>query len=149
MNMVEETMYEETIYESNINLVIFDLDDTLICTRTSKFLYDVEKLLKTLKDNGYKIGMASYNPYADYVLKKRNLYDYFDFIEYEDWRFKKILDLKENMIKTILEKANTKPEHSLFIDDQVLCIETARTLGLKTYIYTGEDMNNIIEELVI
>lgn len=132
-----------------INLIVFDLDDTLICAKTKVFLYDVENLLIRLKENGYKLALASYNPYADTVLRKRRLYHYFDFIEYEDWRFQDELDMKENMLKTILKKSNVEAERILFIDDQIRFVEKAKMLGLKTHVYTyGMDMNQILPEII-
>lgn len=134
---------------TKFNLIVFDLDDTLICARTKVFLYDVENLLISLKNEGYKLALASYNPYADDVLKKRRLYHYFDFIEYEDWRFQDELDMKENMLKTILRKSNVEAEKILFIDDQIRFIEKAQMLGLKTHVYRyGMDMNQILPELI-
>ena len=133
----------------SINLIVFDLDDTLICTRTKLFLYDVENLLIRLKKDGYKLAVASYNPYADNVLRKKRLYHYFDFIEYEDWRFQETIDMKEKMLKTILEKSNIEAEKILFIDDQIRFIEKAKMLGLKTHFYKyGMDMNQIMPQLI-
>lgn len=133
----------------SINLIVFDLDDTLICTRTKLFLYDVENLLIRLKNDGFKIALASYNPYADDVLKTKRLYHYFDFVEYEDWRFQDELDMKENMLRTILKKSNVEAQNILFIDDQIRFVEKAKMLGLKTHVYRyGMDMNQILPELI-
>lgn len=133
----------------NIGFIVFDLDDTLVCTKTNIFLFDVERLLFRLKQYGYTLGVASYNPYADKVLKKKGIHHYFDYIEYEDWRFQEKLDMKERMLKTILNKANVNPDNTLFIDDQIRFLETAQSLGINTHFYEcGMDMNETISCLL-
>lgn len=135
--------------EKSIKLIVFDLDDTLICAKTKIFLYDVRNLLFHLKNDGFKLALASYNPRADKVLIDAELDHFFDFIEYEDWRFKDYLDMNENMLKTILQKSKIDAERTLFIDDQARFVEKAKTLGLKTHVYEyGVDMNKVIPNLV-
>ena len=114
----------------NISFVIFDLDDTLLCKRTGLLFDNVRDILQRLKNMGLIIGLASYNAHADRILEKHKIKHFFDFIEYEDTRYLKYLDMKKNMLCTILKKAGLPSDKCLFVDDQMRNLVTAKDLGM-------------------
>lgn len=114
----------------NISFVIFDLDDTLMCNKTGLLFDNVREILQRLKNMGLIIGLASYNAYADRVLEKHKIKHFFDFIEYEDTRYLKYIDMKKNMLCTILKKAGVPSDKCLFVDDQMRNLVTAKELGM-------------------
>jgi HAD superfamily phosphatase (TIGR01681 family) len=115
---------------SNISLIIFDLDETLICSKTRSLLYNVKDILQRLKNTGFIIGLASYNAYADRILEKHKIKHFFDYIEYEDTRGVKHLDMKKNMLNNIIHKSGIPSEECLFLDDQMRFLDTAKDLGM-------------------
>ena len=72
---------------NEIQLVIFDLDETIIKT-IGKDIYIYKYVIPVfeyLKLNNIKICLASYNPCAFSILMDLNLNHYFEIIEYEYW----------------------------------------------------------------
>ena len=115
---------------SNISFIIFDLDDTLICRHTGLLFYNVRNTLKKLKKMGFIIGLASYNAHAEKILEKHEIKHFFDFIEYEDTRYLKYLDMKKTMLNNIIKKSGISSEECLFLDDQMRFLDTAKDLGM-------------------
>lgn len=113
----------------SISFVIFDLDETLVCPRRG-LLENVTCILDKLKNKGYVLGIASYNPYAERVLHKYDIKHYFDYIEYEDYRKQQRIDMKERMLSNILMQSKVPSEKVLFVDDQVRFLNTAKKLGM-------------------
>jgi HAD superfamily phosphatase (TIGR01681 family) len=111
-----------------ITCIIFDLDETLVCS-TNGLMDNVTDILKNLKHQGFTLGLASYNTCAPSVLEEYDLQKYFEYIEYEDWRYHGI-DMKERMLNSILARSNIPSENCLFVDDQKRFLKTARKLGM-------------------
>lgn len=65
---------------AHIDLVIFDLDETLIDWVHGKLFPDVPYVLKGLRKAGYKVALASYNSAADQMLRKFGIRHYFDWV---------------------------------------------------------------------
>lgn len=114
---------------SNIELIIFDLDDTLFCLRNRELFYDARVTLQRLKNNGYKIGLVSYNAKARAVLQSCGIHGLFDYVLCENWKICGI-DGKENMLRTIIQQSGVLPERTLFVDDQYRFLQTAQRLGM-------------------
>lgn len=115
---------------SNISFIIFDLDDTLICKDTRTLFYNIKNILKRLKKKGFIIGLASYNAHAGKILEQHNIKHFFDFIEYEDTRGLKHLDMKKNMLSKLLKQSCIPSNKCLFLDDQMRNLVTAKDLGM-------------------
>lgn len=115
---------------SNISFIIFDLDDTLICKRTRLLFCNVKEVLQRLKNTGLIIGLASYNAHADIILEKHKIKHLFDFVEFEDTRGKKDLDMKKNMLSKLLKQSCIPSNKCLFVDDQMRNLVTAKDLGM-------------------
>ena len=115
----------------DIKCIIFDLDYTLYNYNTEKLYDGIQDLLYALKNEGYIIALASYNAHAEYILKKYDIYKYFNHIEYENVMYYDYCDLddKKNMLESIIKKTCLNHNQLLFIDDQLCNIETAQSLG--------------------
>jgi HAD superfamily phosphatase (TIGR01681 family) len=113
-----------------IKFVVFDLDDTLVCTHKGELIGKVREVLHTLKVNGYLVGLASYNCQANEVLKKHDIECYFDVVVYENWKEK--FDMKCGMLQHMIIISNLPSHQILFLDDQERFLETARELGIRT-----------------
>lgn len=134
--------------QCDLEMVIFDLDDTLIKTYgKSIYVFNfVEALLKYLTSKKIKIGLASYNTNAKIILESLNLVKYFDIIEYEDWLIK--LDFKETMLKKIINETNIPCHKVLLIDDHPKCIDTAKYLGLNTSLIQHGNIKNCLKQYI-
>ena len=140
---------------NTIQLVIFDLDDTLYSSKNNALFHRVPSLLNTIKDCGCKIALASYNAYADDVLNKCGIIKSFDYIEFEDlvhsaqilktmqklcnkgvendWKWSTcVVNDKTSMLSNIIARSGVHPENTLFVDDQDRYIQAARKLGMRT-----------------
>ena len=115
---------------ANISFIIFDLDDTLICKKTRALFYNVKNMLQKLKYMGVVIGLASYNAHAEKILEQHNIKHFFDYIEYEDTRYLKKLDMKKNMLSKLLKQSGIPSNKCLFLDDQMRNLVTAKELGM-------------------
>jgi HAD superfamily phosphatase (TIGR01681 family) len=119
------------------SLVIFDLDETLMCNEGRMYTY-VEEMLKEIKANNMKIALASYNINGERQLKASGIIDYFDVIICEDWT-EETLDYKQRMLKEVLEVTNMTPADAIFFDDNMRNIETAEEMGIKSiHLEAGE-----------
>lgn len=118
----------------DIKCIIFDLDYTLYNYNTYKLYDGIQDLLYALKNEGYIIALASYNARAEYILKKCDIYKYFNHIEYENVMYYDYceLDDKKSMLETIIKKTCLNHNQLLFIDDQLSNIKTAQSLGFHT-----------------
>ena len=121
-----------------IKFVIFDLDNTLMCSKTERLYKDVVDILVELKNKNIKIALASYNAIADIVLQIHNIDMFFDYIFYEDSRTLSITkmnykyDYKEKMLTTLIKLTEIPPSQTLFIDDQTKNLVVASKMGIQT-----------------
>ena len=111
-------------YKNSIELVIFDLDETLIQHKQDGIYMHtyIEPILQYLKSNNIIIALASYNPSACKILYNLDIGEYFDMIESEYWEMR--YDFKEYMLKKIIEKTRVDINKILFIDDNYKMINT-------------------------
>jgi HAD superfamily phosphatase (TIGR01681 family) len=124
-------------------LIIFDLDSTLLNNYKCKLYDDVIYILDYLKNNKYKIALASYNINADEHLKRHNIFKYFDIIKFENWRKK--YDKKDNMLQQIVSESEIEPNDILFIDDNSEIVSWAESNDFNVYKVNGYKGINIKE----
>lgn len=141
----------------NLDLIIFDLDETLVDWTTQQLFPEVVQIITELKSSGYKLGLASYNGAAGQLLRNFGIYEMFDVIEYENVRnifSDKMFDDVENghpvcndnlwlrvlsgidkrdMLTSIITSLDIPSSRALFFDDQDRYINTAMSLGIKGY----------------
>jgi HAD superfamily phosphatase (TIGR01681 family) len=143
----------------NLDLIIFDLDGTLINWEEHNVFVGVHYILQSLKDAGYKLAIASYNQETKQCLLDLDINDYFDYVEYDKssylllheqlkaektfdlnllWQRTENMDDKRTMLENILTASKTSANKALFFDDQKRFINTAEELGIKGHL-VGKD----------
>jgi HAD superfamily phosphatase (TIGR01681 family) len=118
-------------------LVIFDLDGTLhshkdIFNDNATLKKEIYDMLDFLKKNGIKIALASLNSNASMYLKRYNIYEYFDYIEYKNWVA--FGDHKTDLFEYIQKKSNIPYNKMLFFDDRKHHLLEAYNLQMKNVI---------------
>lgn len=117
---------------TNIKLVIFDLDDTLI-TRNNEdeviLLPDTLLVLEFLKQQKIQIAIASHNKETLSILKQLGIYNYFDsIVAYHDNTY------KYSHVKSICKLLKTSYNETLFCDDfPINTLHVNSQLGTKIY----------------
>lgn len=90
-----------------------------------------EELLKTLKERGVKICLATSKPqeYSERILKNFGFEKYFDVII--GATFDGARSAKSDIIALALEKTGTKPENALMVGDRFYDVEGAHACGVR------------------
>lgn len=117
---------------TNIKLVIFDLDDTLI-TRNNEdeniLVPDTMSVLEYLKQQKIRIAIASHNNETLSIIKRLGIYNYFDTIAaYYDntWKY--------SHVKSICKLLKISYNETLFCDDFPMNTRYVNSqLGTKIY----------------
>lgn len=125
-------------------IAIFDLDDTL--WDGEKLFNDVKYILDTLKNNGVKLFIASYNLEAPLCCSCLTILDYFDEIIY-DRRLK-----KSEMVKKILDKfTDINESEVVFFDDNIHNIHDVKvnTAVSACHVTGGITWNNVKYDIVV
>lgn len=134
-------IFESEISIENYKVFVFDLDDTLYLHDVSieyreEYNIKIREFLKSLKDDGKIVCLATHNKSPYYYLHKMEIYGLFHEIIYEtkDVTSSKnsILEYtnKKDMIQEILEKTNVTNEDVVFFDDQSYNIDEVKSLGI-------------------
>jgi HAD superfamily phosphatase (TIGR01681 family) len=135
-------MFYDKYINKNCELVIFDLDGTLHSFNdlnnddNTVLKRDIIDILDTLKKKDIKIALVSLNYLAEEYLEKYNIHNYFDYIEYKNWRL--CGDFKTDLFKNISEKSKIPFQKMLFFDDRVSHCEEASLLNIKS-IYVNKN----------
>lgn len=75
--LAKQTIRNFSPIRQKVKLAIFDMDQILF----DETLYKgVENILEKLKQNNYKMAIASYNPYAEWLCDRYSITPYFDII---------------------------------------------------------------------
>lgn len=90
-----------------------------------------EELLKTLKERGVKICLATSKPqeYSEKILKNFGFEEYFDVVI--GATFDGALSAKSDIIALALEKTGSKPENALMVGDRFYDVEGAHACGVR------------------
>jgi len=99
---------------SNIDLYIFDLDETLVrwANGEPQLFTDVKMILDWIFNTKCKIVLATYNRWAEHYLEKFELTQYFDFVAIDITNTLDRLDYKKEMLKDILKRFDVPPERT-------------------------------------
>jgi epoxide hydrolase-like predicted phosphatase len=94
----------------------------------------LEKIIKRLKKNGYRIASLSNVLDIHYELcNKKHIYDVFDF---NIVSFKEGISKPDKRIyKLLLKKLKMKGKEVVFIDDYQICLDGAKKLGITTILF--------------
>lgn len=96
-------------------------------------LYDgIKETLKTLKEKGYRLFVATSKPtvFSEEILRKHNILECFEKVsgcELDGTR-----DSKEEVIKFLLDNYNLNPQETIMVGDRVFDVEGAEKLNIKT-----------------
>lgn len=96
------------------------------------------KIAEKLKESGYKLGIVSDNikPFVIYA-KKRGVFDSFDVTIFScDVGYRKP---EPEIFKIALERLDSKPEDSVFIDDVKEYVEAAKDMGMQGIVFSNPD----------
>lgn len=95
-------------------------------------IYDgIEEMLKTLKEKGKKIAVASSKPktFVDEISKYHDIYKYYDFVSAED--FKNNHSSKKDLINACLDFfGNPDKEKVIMVGDRFYDIDGAKAVGV-------------------
>jgi FkbH-like protein len=121
-----EDGYGTKLLRNKIKMVIWDLDDTfwngtLAEGESVKRIARNVRIVKQLTDRGIVSSICSKNDYAaaKSVLERMGVWNYFVFPRIS-------FDPKGEIVASIVEDANLRPDNVLFIDDNKLNLEEAR-----------------------
>lgn len=91
------------------------------------------EVLKTLRDCKHQIGLISSNSQqnVEFVLRKHNLIDLFDFISCD-----KSLFGKKRCLQKLIYKQNLTPSHTYYIGDEVRDVEAAHAVKIRAIAVT-------------
>jgi epoxide hydrolase-like predicted phosphatase len=108
---------------------------------------DLVNLIKQLRNKGYKTALLSNGNHAFFERKVYQTYPYFKNLFDEIVISSEIGITKpdKGIYLHTLEKINSKPEDSLFIDDRQINIDGAVKVGINGYLYTS---NNTFAEYI-
>ncbi len=135
-DLPEEKESIEKLFKENIQGVLFPIEENL-------------KLLPKLKEKGYKLYILS-NFHKEAFLeieKKCEFKKYFDgkIVSYDV----KLLKPEKEIYEGLLKKYNLNPEETLFIDDTLVNIESAKKLGILTiHLINKEKLKEELEKIL-
>lgn len=114
----------------------------------TSFLPGAKKLLRTLKDQGYQLAVASNRParFTHIILKHLKINQIFDYVVCGDEvaRPKSAPDMLEH----ILTRCSLDPMEALYVGDMTIDVETGRAAGVNTVtVITGSSDREEIERL--
>ena len=137
-------------------LFVFDLDNTLYLHEISKekreeYEIRLKKMLRVLKKNGKKIGLASFNSNPNKFLIRMDIMKYFDVIigEYPIGKYSRD---KLSMIHEIMDKTDSCNNETVFFDDLYSNIHKVKQDDIKCiYVipFIGIEIDEIINENAI
>lgn len=114
-----------------VDVLVFDLDDTLRPRNQSMPFLEVKQLLTGLKQAGYLLALASLNEDAESDLAVLGLQPFFDCVQCS------LQDTKYDMLKKIMEHFNVPVERMVFFDDIMSHVLEARALGITSVLING------------
>lgn len=98
----------------------------------SEFYDGIAALLKTLKAQGVKLGIASSKPiiYVEELLKKSDLYNLFDYVAAVSLNAD--CESKQSIITRCLDELGVAPEDALMVGDRFYDVEGAKAVGAES-----------------
>lgn len=126
----EEAFWQEMIIVHRMTITVVGLKEAI--RQNFKEIKGTRKIIETLKENGYKLGLLSVHAreWIDYCEKEFDYHKLFDAIVYSFEVGVSKPDKKA--YKIILKRLKAKPEECVFIDDNLKNLKTAKQLGIET-----------------
>jgi HAD superfamily hydrolase (TIGR01509 family) len=108
-----------------LHVLIFDLDQTLA---DEGVVYPgLRETLRELKEQGYRLFVCSFNPYAEWFTNRQCIREYFEQV---------IVNLDQEKGETIVQllaEIGATLEETLFFEDDRNNVAEARAYGVRTY----------------
>lgn len=103
-------------------------------------------IVKSLKENGYKIYLLSNCPtwFNDF---KKSVPAFAFFDGFIISAYYNEIKPEEKIYKILFNEFSLKPEECLFIDDMQANIDTAKRLGMNTHCFADRDFEKLIQEM--
>ncbi len=103
-------------------------------------------VVKTLKENGYKIYLLSNCPdWFDDFKKSVPAFAFFDGFIISAYYNE--IKPEENIYKALFKVFSLKPEECFFIDDMQANIDTAKRLGMNTHCFADRDFEKLKQDM--
>ncbi|MEF9478865.1 hexitol phosphatase HxpB [Chryseobacterium sp. RRHN12] len=122
--------------ENKVVTRVIEMIHTNACTMSG-----VQEFIRNLKNNDYKIGLATNAPLrvAHAVLEKLEVYDLFDTVHSSE--FEAQGKPHPAVYLTSAKNLGISPEHCIAIEDSHSGLKAAKAAGMKTIIFTNNDEN--------
>lgn len=115
--------------------------------KEGKAIRGIERLVKSIKSKGYKVGLATNSPsiLIPAVLGKLKLERYFDAVSSADCELKGKPD--PSVYLAVANKLNVGPEHCVAVEDSFSGLLAAKKAGMKTVILSTNNMEQEGQEI--
>jgi hypothetical protein len=130
---------EHYLSKNKLQIIIFDLDDTLIHEKLNQMGKDILPILQICQRYHKYILLVTYNEDAEHFLKYHNIYDYFDSI----FIMEKYHSNKNDAFTQIMIQYNIEPSHLLFIDNCYHHIKEAKKINIPSFQINGNTLLTI------
>jgi len=130
---------ERYLLQDKLQIIVFDLDDTLMDRNINQLGKDIIFILQICKNHNKCILLITYNEEAEYFLKFHNIYDYFDSVYIMD----KQLPNKNDAFPKILTQYKVEPSNILFIDNCYHHIKEANLINIPSFQINGKKLITI------
>lgn len=117
-------------------LIVFDMDGVLVHEDTGILYPQIPEILSELKNQGTRIGVASFNQDPPSVLSKNNILHYVDQIRFSYYEDISKIHLKQKwpLITEIMDYYSLSPNQVIFFDDREANIENVNHHSANTLI---------------
>lgn len=128
--------FDASDLENKVVTRVIEMIHTNDCTMSG-----VQEFIRNLKNNDYKIGLATNAPLrvAHAVLEKLEVRDLFDTIHSSEFEIQG--KPHPAVYLTSAKNLGISPEHCIAIEDSHSGLKTAKAAGMKTIIFTNNDEN--------
>lgn len=107
---------------------------------------EMYSIVKTLKENGYKIYLLSNCPsWFDEFKKSVPAFEFFDGFIVSAWY--NLIKPGKEIFHVLLDKFSLDASECFFIDDSPANVETAKVLGMKAHCFNKHRINELIDAL--
>ncbi|MCD9616303.1 hexitol phosphatase HxpB [Chryseobacterium gleum] len=128
--------FDASDLENKVVTRVIEMIHTNECTMSG-----VQKFIRNLKNNDYKIGLATNAPLrvAHAVLEKLEVMDLFDTVHSSEFEIQG--KPHPAVYLTSAKNLGISPEHCIAIEDSHSGLKAAKAAGMKTIIFTNNDEN--------
>jgi len=135
--MTEEEYWSKVIERNNWNVDVETFKKAI--RKNFEEIKGTREIIEKLKKKGLKLGLLSTHvrEWIDYCNKKFDYHKLFHIVSYSFES--EFLKTDKRVYKLILQRLGSKPEETLFIDNDFKNLAVAKRLGIKTIKFRGPD----------